>query len=173
VEGTASVKLFGREPALIGAFLQATLALVLGLGVIPGLDNGTAGLISAAGAAVFGAYVAFAVKQNLLPAVIAAFQALLAVGFGFGLDFLTTDLTGLITAVVAAALGIFLRTQADPKAGSPAAPTEILVTYPETEPDDVGAGEVEDGDEEYTRYLPADGLVFSGSLEDEEDVQLR
>lgn len=170
MEGTASVKLFGREPALVGAFLQAVLALVLGLGVIPGLDNQTAGLISAAGAAIFGAYVAFAVKQNLLPAIIAAFQALLAVGVGFGLDFLTTDLTGLITAVLAAGLGIFLRTQADPKAGSPAEPVAMVVSYPEAEPDDVGDGQVEgeeDPDAAYTQYLPADGTVFSGSADEE------
>jgi hypothetical protein len=169
VDGTTSVKLFGREPALVGAFLQAVLALILGLGIVPGLDNDTAGLISAAGAAIFGAYVAYAVKQNLLPAVVAAFQALLAVGVGFGLDFLTTELTGLITAVVAAGLGIFLRTQADPKAGTPTEPTAIVLNYPEAEPDDVGEGVVEGEDDEYTRYLPDDGVVFSGSADD--DVQ--
>ena len=180
MEGTASVKLFGREPALVGAFLQAVLALVLGLGVIPGLDNQTAGLISAAGAAVFGAYVAFAVKQNLLPAIVAAFQALLAVGVGFGLDFLTTDLTGLITAVLSGALGIFLRTQADPKAGSPAEPVAIQVLpAPEPEGDDVVGEEepeAEDPDAQYTEFLPADDTVFSGrasDLDDGDSVQLR
>ena len=176
MEGTASVKLFGREPALVGSFLQAVLALVLGLGVVPGLDNSTAGLVSAAGAAVFGAYVAYAVKQNLLPAVIAAFQALLAVGVGFGLDFLTTELTGLITAVVAAALGIFLRTQADPKAGTPAEPVLVQNVYLEEDEDDV-VGDYEEVDDEevdeYTQYLPPDSTVFSGSIDDDEDVQLR
>lgn len=175
MEGTASVKLFGREPALFGAFLQAVLALVLGLGIVPGLDNSTAGLVSAAGAAVFGAYVAYAVKQNLLPAIVAALQALLAVGIGFGLDFLTTELTGLITATVAAALGIFLRTQADPKAGSPAEPVPTQVVYLEDELEEEGLDEVEeeDPDAQYTQYLPADGTVFSGSVDDEDDVQLR
>jgi hypothetical protein len=172
VEGTTSVKLFGREPALVGALLQSILALALGFGVIPGLDTSTVGLITAAGAAVFGAYTAFAVKQNLLPAIVAAFQALVAVGVGFGLDFLTPDKTALLTATLTAILGFILRTQADPKAGSPAEPVAMVVTYPENEPDDVGDGEVEDEDSEYTKYLPSD-TVFSGSVDDDEDVQFR
>ena len=129
-----SVKLFGKEPALVGAFLQAVLALVLGLGIVPGLNTETAALISAAGAAVFGAYAAYSIKQNLLPAIVAGFQALVAVGVGFGLDFLTPELTGTLTAVLVGALGLFLRTQADPKAGSPAdpgppAPVEVAYNY--------------------------------------------
>lgn len=126
-----SVKLFGKEPALVGAFLQSLLATLLALGIFPGLDSETAALISAGGTAVFGAYVAYAVKQNLLPSIVAAFQALVAIAFGFGLgDILeawkpeldATLLTGLATAVLTAGLGLFLRTQADPKAGSPAEP---------------------------------------------------
>lgn len=178
MEGTASVKLFGREPALVGAFLQAVLALVLGLGVVPGLDTQTAGLITAAGAAVFGAYTAFAVKQNLLPAVVAAFQALAAVGVGFGLDFLKPELVGLISAVAAAGLGLYLRTQADPKAGTPTEPQALVVNYPEAEPDDVGAEEPESA---YTEFLPStegdippvDGsVVFSSQVGDDDEVQL-
>jgi hypothetical protein len=122
-----NVKLFGKEPALVAAFLSAILSLALGLGVVPGLTTSTAGLITAAGAAVFGAYAAFAVKQNLLPAIVAAFQALVAVGFGFGLDFLTPELTGLLTSVLVGALGLFLRTQATPVAGSPVAPEPVPV----------------------------------------------
>ena len=121
------VKLFGKEPALVGAFLTAVLSLLLGLGIVPGLTTGTAGLITAAGAAIFGAYTAFAVKQNLLPAIVAAFQALVAVGFGFGLDFLTPELTGLLTTVLVGALGLFLRTQATPVAGSPVAVEPVPV----------------------------------------------
>jgi hypothetical protein len=173
VEGTASVKIFGREPALVGAMLQSILALVLGFGIIPGLDTETVGLVTAAGAAVFGAYVAFAVKQNLLPAIVAAFQALVAVAVGFGLDFLTPDKTALITAALTAILGFFLRTQADPKAGTPTEPTVLQVEYPEGEPDDVGD---EDEDALYTEFLPSvdgpippvdGGTIFSGSDEDE------
>lgn len=126
----ASVKLFGKEPALVGAFLQSLLAALLGLGVIPGLDAHTAALISAAGAALFGAYAAYAIKQNLLPTIVAAFQALVAVGVGFGLGdvlaahgFDATTLTGLATAVLVGGLGLFLRKNADPKAGSPADPS--------------------------------------------------
>jgi len=128
-----SVKLFGKDPALVGAFLQSVLAALLGLGVIPGLNSETAALISVAGAAVFGGYAAFAIKQNILPAVVAAFQALAAVAMGFGLgDVLAahgydaTLLTGLATAVLTAGLGLFLRTQADPKAGSPADPDPVV-----------------------------------------------
>lgn len=124
-----SVKLFGKDPALVGAFLQSVLATLLALGIVPGLDSETAALISVAGAALFGGYAAYAIKQNLLPAIVAAFQALVAVAFGFGLgDILAAHgydsvlLTGLATAVLTAGLGLFLRTQADPKAGSPAAP---------------------------------------------------
>jgi hypothetical protein len=143
-----SVRLFGREPALVGAFLTAVLALLLGLGVVPGLTPETVGLITAAGAAVFGAYVAFAVKQNLLPALVAAFQALLAVGVGFGLAFLTPELTGLLTALVATGLGAYLRTQADPKAGSPAdpdptTPEPVAVTVYAGGDPDVTADQVE------------------------------
>lgn len=129
-----SVKLFGKDPALVGAFLQSVLATLLALGIVPGLDSETAALISVAGAALFGGYAAYAIKQNLLPAIVAAFQALVAVAVGFGLgDILAasgydaTLLTGLATAVLTAGLGLFLRTQADPKAGSPAAPTPISV----------------------------------------------
>lgn len=122
-----NVKIFGKEPALVAAFLSSVLALVLGLGVVPGLTTETAGLITAAGAALFGAYAAYAVKENLLPAIVAAFQALVAVGVGFGLDFLTPQLTGLLTSLLAAGLGLFLRTQATPKAGSPVAPAPVPV----------------------------------------------
>lgn len=127
-----SVKLFGKDPALVGAFLQSVLATVLALGVIPGLNSETAALVSVAGAAVFGGYAAYAIKQNVLPAIVAAFQALVAVAVGFGLGdilaargFDATLLTGLLTAVLTAGLGLFLRTQADPKAGSPAAPIPL------------------------------------------------
>lgn len=120
-----SVKLFGKDPALVGAFLTAVLATLLGLGVVPGLTPETVGLITAAGAALFGGYAAYAIKQNLLPAIVAAFQALVAVGVGFGLDFLTPELTGLLTGLLVTGLGLFLRTQADPKAGSPAQPDPV------------------------------------------------
>lgn len=127
-----SVKIFGREPALVAAFLQSVLAMVVGLGV--GLSPEQAALISAGGAAVFGAYAAYALKQNLLPTVVAAFQALVAVGVGFGLGdvlasrgFDASTLTGLATAVLTALLGLFLRTQADPKAGSPSEPVPVPV----------------------------------------------
>lgn len=165
MEGTTSVKLFGREPALVGAFLSAVLALLLGLGVVPGLTTETVGLVTAAGAAVFGTYVAFAVKQNLLPAIVAAFQALVAVGVGFGLDFLTPELTGLLTSLLVAGLGLFLRTQADPKAGTPALPQQIEVnlTEPEYEEPEV--------DEEGPSADPA--VVFSSQVGDEDDVHLR
>lgn len=160
------VKLFGKEPALVGAFLQAVLALILGLGVVPGLTNETAGLVSAAGAAVFGAYAAFAVKQNLLPAVVAGFQALVAVGVGFGMDFLTPELTGTLTAVLVGALGLFLRTQASPVAGSPVAVEPIPVVdvsdVPADEdpldvdvtPADEGQEPVGDSDREADPQLP-------------------
>lgn len=127
-----NVKLFGKEPALVGAFLQSILAMLLGLGIVPGLTPETSALISVAGAAVFGTYTAFAVKQNLLPAVVAAFQALVAVGIGFGLGdvlaahgFDANVLTGLVTSVLVGGLGLFLRGSADPKAGSPSDPVAI------------------------------------------------
>lgn len=167
MEGTTSVKLFGREPALVGAFLSAVLSLLLGLGVVPGLSTETVGLITAGGAAVFGAYVAFAVKQNLLPALVAAFQALVAIGVGFGLDFLTPELTGLLTSLLVAGLGLFLRTQADPKSGSPAEPQAIEVNYPEYEPVEFGADDYDEG----PSVDPA--VVFSGQVDDDEDVHLR
>lgn len=162
MEGTTSVKLFGREPALVGAFLSAVLALLLGLGIVPGLSTETVGLITAGGAAVFGAYVAFAVKQNLLPAIVAAFQALVAIGVGFGLDFLTPELTGLLTSILVTGLGLFLRTQADPKAGSPTEPQAIEVNYPEYEPYDPSDEDLDE--DEGPSADPA--TVFSGEPDD-------
>lgn len=142
-----NIKIFGKEPALVGAFLSSVLAVALGLHIVPGLDAQTAGLITAAGTAVFGAYVAYAVKENLLPAIIAAFQALVAVALGFGLGDLlaahgydATTLTGLATGFLTGLLGLFLRTQATPKAGSPVAPEPVPVV-------DVSDVPVEDDEE--------------------------
>lgn len=185
-----SVKLFGKEPALVGAFLQSVLAIALGLGVIPGLNVETAGLISAAGAAVFGAYVAYAVHQNLLPTIIAAFQALVAVAVAFGLDDVlvahhldAAKLTGLATAFLTGLLGLFLRQNADPKAGSPALPQEITVNHVvEGAEEEPVAPEAEDVQEAETAPVePVDpdapaadpSLIFSGQLDDGEEVQLR
>lgn len=121
-----SVKIFGREPALVAAFLQAVLAVLVGYGIVPGLDNEAAGLVTAAGAAVFGAYAAYAVKESLLPALVAAFQALLAVAVAFGLD-VPADKAALLTAGVSTLLGLYLRTQATPVMGSPSEPVPVPV----------------------------------------------
>ena len=125
-----SVKLFGKEPALVAALLQAVVSVFVTfkLGVSP--EQGA--FVSAGVAALVGAYTAYAVKQNLLPAIVAAFQALVAIAVAYGLHLDAAE-TGVLTALLVAGLGLYLRTQADPKAGSPDAPVEVNPT-PAVEP---------------------------------------
>lgn len=143
-----SVKLFGKDPALVSAFLQAVVMafVTFKLGVTP--EQGA--LISVAVTALVGTYAAFAIKQNLLPAIVAGFQALAAVAVAYGLH-LSPEESGALTAGLVGLLGLFLRTQADPKAGSPAQPDSgtpqptVEVNAPDLEPSSVATSTLYDG----------------------------
>ena len=174
MEGNTSVKLFGRDPALVSAALQALVAVFVAfkLGVSP--EQGA--LISAATAAVVGGYAAYAIKQNILPAVVGIFQALAAVAVAYGLN-LSPEQTGVLTAALVGVLGFWLRTQADPKAGSPSEPQQLEVNLTDGHDEDVVGDYEEDAEYEPASdvQFEADDTVFSSTsqVRDDEDLRFR
>jgi hypothetical protein len=102
-------KIFGREPALIAAFV-ATLIQVLSALILP-LTTEQQGLLNGAVALLLGLVVAAQVSlEKAVPAVIGLLQGLAAVGVAFGFD-ISANTVSAITAVIAAGAAMFIRTQ--------------------------------------------------------------
>jgi hypothetical protein len=106
------MKLFGRDPVLWGGALSSLVTLLVTFN-LDGLSAEQAGLWSAAVAAVFGAFQAWATRDTFLALANTATKAVLALGIGYGLA-LTAEQVGLFAAAVAGFLDLFLRTQATP-----------------------------------------------------------
>lgn len=103
------MKIFGREPALILAFIAAAVQLVSSF-VFP-LTDGQQGAVNAIAIGVAGLVTAIAVKSDqLAPAILGVVQAALALGLAFGWD-LAPEQQSVVMAFAAAGVAMFVRTQ--------------------------------------------------------------
>jgi len=116
-------RLFGREPALYIAVIQAALMLAFTLGV-PGVDGGLAGAVSLVLTAAAGAWTALAVR----PVAPAVFTGLIVAGVQlfsrWGLDLSEVQISS-ITAFVALVVTLVARAQMTPE-GDPRLPNAPL-----------------------------------------------
>lgn len=102
----------GREPAAITSAIMAGVALIVAFGVP--VSTETQGLIQAAVNAVLGLVVVVAVRETMLPALIAVIQTGLPLVVAFGLH-LTDAQQGAILAAASLTLGlVFARPQITP-----------------------------------------------------------
>lgn len=111
-------KIFGREPAVIAALIEAALALLISFNALTGL--GIKGqpelmLTMAVVNGLVGLYVAYVTRDTILGAAVAVVKALIAFGAIYGLT-LTTEQTGTLIAFLTLAIGMFQRTQTGPTA---------------------------------------------------------
>lgn len=105
-------RIFGREPALWIAALQAALMLLFTLGV-PGVDGGLAGAVSLVLTAGASAWTALAVKP-ISPAVFTGLLiAAVQLGTRWGLDLSEVQI-GSITGFVALVVTLVIRGQITP-----------------------------------------------------------
>jgi len=109
-----NTKIFGHEPTLVIAVLNAVVLGIATLG-FRFLDNDQAGLIVAAINAVFAAVNAYAVRP-ISPAVFTyAASAIMAVFIGYGFD-ITPEQLASVNAIMVATLGLITRGQVSPQA---------------------------------------------------------
>lgn len=109
-------KIFGREPAVLAALVEALLALLISFNALAGI--GIKGqdelmLTMAVVNGVVGLYVAYVTRDTLLGAAVALAKALIAFGAIYSLT-LTTEQTGTLIAFLTLAIGFVQRTQTGP-----------------------------------------------------------
>jgi len=105
----ATVKIFGREPALILGLIAAAIQLFSAV-ILP-LSVEQQGVLNAVAVAVLGLATAIAVSSDkAAPAVVGLVQAVLACALAFGLA-LSPETQGAIMAFTSAAVAMFVRTQ--------------------------------------------------------------
>lgn len=103
------MKIFGREPALIMAFLSSAIAVFSA--IIFHLNAEQQGGLNAAVMAVFGFITAaMLAKEKYVPALVGVLKALIAVAISFGLH-LTPEVQGVILTFVATAAALWYRPQ--------------------------------------------------------------
>jgi hypothetical protein len=103
------MKVFGREPALVLAFIATVLQLASALG-LP-LSTAQQGLLNATIAAAFGLFTAAAVaRERLVPALVGFVVAVFAVLTGFGFEISDVTQTAVVSVLTAGA-AMFVRTQ--------------------------------------------------------------
>jgi hypothetical protein len=93
------MKIFGREPAVITAFIASAIAVFSSF-IFP-LSDTQQGVLNAADLAIFGFIAAALVaKEKLLPAITGLAKALIAVAISFGLHW-SPEQQGLILSIIA------------------------------------------------------------------------
>lgn len=102
------VKLFGREPAAVLAFVAVVVKLVAAFGVH--LTSDQQAVVNAAAAALVGLAVAVMAHDALAAPIYGLAQAALALAVGFGLHW-SSDQQAVVLSAVQVALAMFLRTQ--------------------------------------------------------------
>jgi hypothetical protein len=115
------IRIFGREPALLLAFLAGLVKLGTAFGLEVSTDQQA--VVNAAAAAAVGLWVAFKVSDGLSAAVLGFIQAAVALAVGFGLQW-SADQQSIAMTVAAAAVAMFVRTQVT--APVPAGPVKSL-----------------------------------------------
>ncbi|KAB2347366.1 hypothetical protein [Actinomadura rudentiformis] len=106
------MKILGRDPATILAFVSAGIQMLVAFGL--DWDNDQTAAVNAAVAALLGVVTAFFVaRDQFLPAIVGFTQAILTCGLAFGLNW-SADQVAMVMAFVAAAVGLFgVRPQVD------------------------------------------------------------
>lgn len=107
------MKVFGREPAVYIAVLEAALAFLVTFG-LDGLSAEQSTNILAVAVAAGGVLTAWTTKDKLLGALSGAGRALLVLGTSYGLN-LSQEQVGLAVVVISAVAGVWLRTQTSPE----------------------------------------------------------
>jgi hypothetical protein len=93
------MKVFGREPAVIMAFIASAIAVFSSF-VLP-LSDTQQGVLNAVDVALFGLITAALVaREKLLPAIMGFVKALIAVGIAFGLHW-SPEQQGIVLTLVA------------------------------------------------------------------------
>lgn len=103
------MRVFGREPALVMAFISSLIAVFSSF-VLP-LTDEQQGVLNACVVALFG-FIAAALleRDKLVPAVTGLIKAVLAIALAFGLH-MTPEHQGLIMAAVALGAALLVRPQ--------------------------------------------------------------
>jgi len=103
------MKIFGREPALVLAFISSMIAVISAL-IFP-LTDEQQGVLNAVVVALFGFITAaLLAKEKLVPAIVGLIKAVIAVAISFGLH-LTPETQGLVLTLVATAAALWYRPQ--------------------------------------------------------------
>jgi hypothetical protein len=102
------VKILGREPAVLIAFLSALLSAVaaFGLNLSPDVQGGVTAVVAAS----FGVWTAFHVQDKILPALLGFAQAGFSLLLAFGLNVPTSSQVA-VTSLVSVTVAMFVRTQ--------------------------------------------------------------
>lgn len=112
------MKIFGREPAALLAFVAVGIKLLAAFGA--GLSADQQAVLNAVAAAVVGLVVAFMTHDGIAAALYGFAQAALALAVGFGLHW-SADQQAVVLSFVSVAVAMFVRTQVTAK--TPAAAT--------------------------------------------------
>lgn len=103
------MKIFGREPALIAAFLTSAIAVISAL-IFP-LTDEQQGVLNALIVALFGFITAaLLAHEKFVPALVGLIKAAIAVAISFGLH-LTPEAQSVVLTFVAAAAALWCRPQ--------------------------------------------------------------
>ncbi|QMU22495.1 hypothetical protein [Gordonia rubripertincta] len=111
---TSARLIFGREPAAISAAIMVAVALIGGF--LTPVSSQAQALIQAAVGGVLALIVAVQVRENVVPAVLAALQAVIPLAVYAGLDW-TPEQQGLVFTATSVVLGLIAgRPNLTPKA---------------------------------------------------------
>lgn len=110
------MKIFGREPAAVLAFVAVVIKLVAAFGVH--LSSDQQAVLNAVAAAAVGLAVAVLAHDSLAAPLYGFAQAALALAVGFGLNW-SADQQAVVLSFVQVAVGMFLRTQITAKTPAP------------------------------------------------------
>lgn len=102
------VKIFGREPAAVLAFVAVVIKLIASFGVHLSADQQA--VLNAGAAAAVGLAVAFLAHDALAAPLYGFAQAALALAVGFGLHW-SADQQAVVLSFVQVAIAMFVRTQ--------------------------------------------------------------
>lgn len=103
------MRIFGRDPVLIMAFISSAIAVLSSL--LLHLSDTQQGVLNAAVVALFG-FIAggMLARDKAVPAIVGLIKAVIAVAIAFGLH-MTPEVQGLVLTLVAAGAALLIRPQ--------------------------------------------------------------
>lgn len=116
--------IFGREPAAISAAIMVAVALVSGF--LTPIDAGAQSLIQSVLGTVLALILAAQVRENVVPAILAALQAVIPLAVHYGLDW-TAEQQALVFTASSIILGLV--------AGRPNLTPKVTIDAVQTGPD--------------------------------------